>query len=124
MKLDTLKTIESALNDAIVAEGAKIRNWRAQIAEIELRDALRNPEIGRGKKLPTRPHDEDRLDIGRALCIVKKTLTLTESDAVKAECERLFELFREYRRKEKEADNRISELRAALKDFRLISWRE
>lgn len=123
MKLDTLKTIESALNDAIVAEGAKKRNWRAQI-EIELRDALRNPEIGRGKKLPTRPHDEDRLDIGRALDNIEETRALTESDAVKAECERLFGLFRECGRNENEADNRLSELRAALKEIKTISWRE
>lgn len=123
MKLDTLKTIESALNDAIVAEGAKIRNWRAQI-EIELRDALRNPEIGRGKKLPTRPHDEDRLDIGRALDNIEETRVLTESDAVKAECERLFELFRECTRKQQEADNRIAALRAAANAIKNINWRE
>ena len=123
MKLDTLKTIESALNALIVAEETKIREARVQL-EDALRDALNKPEIGRGKKLPTRPYDKDRLDIGRALDNIEETRALTESDEVKAECERLFELYREYRRKEKESDNRISELRAALKDFSSISWRE
>ena len=63
-------------------------------------------------------------DIGRWDLLIAHPPCTYLSNAVKAECERLFELFREYRRKEKEADNRISELRAALKDFRLISWRE
>lgn len=70
MKLETLKTIESTLNDAIVAEEAKIRNWRAQI-EIELRDALRNPEIGRGKEIPIRPYSNGRLDVGAAFRILE-----------------------------------------------------
>ena len=74
MKLETLKTIESALNDAIVAEETNIRAARAQ-----LEDELNKPQIGRGRKIPTIPY---------------------------------------------EANSRISELRAALKDFSSISWRE
>ena len=123
MKLETLKTIESALNALIVAEETKIREARVQL-EVALRDALNKPEIGRGKKLPTRPYDEDRLDIGRALDNIEETRVRTESDAVKAECERLFELFREYRRKEQEADSHTSELRAAANAIKNISWRE
>ena len=122
MKLDTLKTIESALNDAIVAEETKIREARVQL-EDALRDALNKPEIGMGQKIPTLPYD-DRLDLRRAQSIIEETLSLTGRDDVKAECERLFGLFRECGRKENEADNRISELRAALKDFSSISWRE
>ena len=122
MKLETLKTIESALNALIVAEETKIREARAQL-EDALRDALSKPEIGMGEKIPTLPYD-DRLDLRRAQSIIEETSSLTESDEVKAECERLFELFRECGRKENEADNRISELMAALKDFRSISWRE
>lgn len=123
MKLDTLKTIESALNDAIVAEGAKVELAKEKL-ENALRDALNKPEIGRGKKLPTRPHDENRLGIGCALDIIEETFKLTESDAVKAECERLFELFRECTRIQIEADSRTSELRAALREFSSTSWRE
>ena len=122
MKLDTLKTIESALNALIVAEETKIREARAQL-EDALRDALSKPEIGMGEKIPTLPYD-DRLDLRRAQSIIEETSSLTGRDDVKAECERLFELFRECGRKENEADNRISELRAALKDFSSISWRE
>ena len=66
MKLETLKTIESALNDAIMAERAK----------------------------------------------------------VEAKLEYLLGLSRERANKEQEANSRISELMAALKDFRSISWRE
>ena len=58
------------------------------------------------------------------MLIVRETFKLTESDEVKAECERLFELSRERANKEHEANSRISELRAALKDFSSISWRE
>ena len=123
MKLDTLKTIESALNDAIMAEGAKVEVAKEKLGNA-FRDALNKPEIGRGEKLPTSSFDENRLNIGRALAIIEETFKLTESDAVKAECERLFELFRECARKQNEADNRIGELRAALKDFSSISWRE
>nr|UVX44738.1 MAG: hypothetical protein [Bacteriophage sp.] len=123
MKLDTLKTIESALNDAIVAEGAKVELAKEKL-ENALRDALNKPEIGRGKKLPTRPYDENRLGIGCALDIIEETFKLTESDAVKAECERLFELFRECTRIQIEADSRTSELRAALREFSSTSWRE
>lgn len=123
MKLETLKTIESALNALVLAEETKIREARAQL-EDALRDALNKPEIGRGKKLPTRPHDEDRLDIGRALDNIEETRALTESDAVKAECERLFELFRECTRKQQEADNRIAELRAAANAIKNTNWRE
>ena len=36
MKLDTLKTIESALNDAIVAEGAKV-----EVAKENLRNMVK-----------------------------------------------------------------------------------
>ena len=106
-----------------MAEEAKRRNWRAQI-EIELRDALRNPEIGRGKEIPVRRFNEERLNIGEAMLIVRETFSLTESDEVKAECEHLFELSRERTDKEHEANSRISELRAALKEFTSISWRE
>ena len=123
MKLDTLKTIESALNDAIVAEGAKVEVAKENLGNA-LKDALNKPEIGRGEKLPTSSFDENRLNIGRALEIIEETFKLTESDEVKAECERLFELSRERTDKEHEANSRISELRAALKDFSGISWRE
>ena len=122
MKLKTLKTIESALNALIVAEETKIREARAQL-EDALRDALNKPEIGMGQKIPTL-HYDDRLDLRCAQSIIEETLSLTGRDDVKAECERLFGLFRECGRKENEADNRTSELRAALKDFSSISWRE
>ena len=79
MKLETLKTIESALNDAIMAERAKAKVAREKL-DNAIRDALNKPEIGRGRKIPILPYNE--------------------------------------------ADNRISELSAALKDFRSISWRE
>ena len=123
MKLDTLKTIESALNDAIMAEGAKVEVAKEKLWNA-LKDALNKPEIGRGEKLPTSSFDENRLNIGRAMEIIEETFKLTESDEVKAECERLFGLFRECAREQNEADNRIGELRAALKDFSSISWRE
>lgn len=123
MRLDTLKTIESALNDAIVAEGAKGEAAREKI-DNALRDALSKPEIGRGKEIPTRRFNKERLDAGEALRIVEETFSLTESEEIKTECERLFELFSERARNQKEADSRISELRAALKDFSSISWRE
>ena len=123
MKLYTLKTIESALNDAIMAEGAKVEVAKEQLGNA-LKDALNKPEIGRGEKLPTSSFDENRLNIGRALEIIEETFKLTESNEVKAECERLFELSRERTDKEHEANSRISELRAALKDFSSISWRE
>lgn len=122
MKLGTLKTIESALNAAIVAEEAKAKVAREKL-ENALRDALSKPEIGMGQKIPTLPYD-DRLDLRRAQNIIEETSSLTGRDDVKAECERLFELFRECGCKENEADNRISELMAALKDFSSISWRE
>lgn len=122
MKLGTLKTIESALNAAIVAEEAKAKVAREKL-ENALRDALSKPEIGMGQKIPTLPYD-DRLDLRRAQNIIEETSSLTGRDDVKAECERLFELFRECGRKENEADNRISELMAALKDFSSISWKE
>lgn len=67
--------------------------------------------------------DENRLDIGRALCIVKKTLTLTKRDDVKAECERLFGLFRECANKENAADRRMVELAEALREIKEINWR-
>ena len=123
MKLETLKTIESALNDAIMAERAKAEVAKEKL-EIALRDALKEPEIGRGKEIPVRRFNEERLNIGEAMLIVRETFSLTESDAVKAECEHLFELSRERTNKENEAKSRISELRAALKDFSSISWRE
>ena len=122
MKLETLKTIESALNALIVVEETKAKVAREKL-ENALRDALSKPEIGMGQKIPTLPYD-DRLDLRRAQNIIEETSSLTGRDDVKAECERLFELFRECGRKENEADNRISELSAALKDFRSISWRE
>ena len=122
MKLETLKTIESTLNAAIVAEETKIREARVQL-EDALRDALDKPEIGMGRKIPTLPYD-DRLDLRCAQNIIEETSSLTGRDDVKAECERLFELFRECGRKESEADNRLSELGAALKEIRTISWRE
>ena len=123
MKLETLKTIESALNDAIMAEGAKVEVAKENLGNA-LKDALNKPEIGRGEKLPTSSFDENRLNIGRALEIIEETFKLTESDEVKAECKRLFELSRERTNKEHEANSRISELRAALKDFISTSWRE
>ena len=122
MKLETLKTIESALNAAIVAEETKAKVAREKL-ENALRDALSKPEIGMGQKIPTLPYD-DRLDLRRAQSIIEETLSLTGRDDVKAECERLFELFRECSRKENEADSRISELKAALNEFKAISWRE
>lgn len=122
MKLETLKTIESALNAAIVAEETKAKVAREKL-ENALRDALSKPEIGMGQKIPTLPYD-DRLDLRRAQDIIEETLSLTGRDDVKAECERLFELFRERANKEHEANSRISELRAALIDFSSISWRE
>ena len=122
MKLKTLKTIESALNALIVAEETKAKVAREKL-ENALRDALSKPEIGMGQKIPTLPYD-DRLDLRRAQNIIEETSSLTGRDDVKAECEHLFELFRECARKENEANNRISELMAALKDFRSISWRE
>ena len=103
-----------------MAEEAKRRNWRAQI-EIELRDALRNPEIGRGKEIPIRPYSNGRLDVGAALRIIEETVNTTENDEVKEECKRLFTLFNDNSHKENEANSRISELRAALKDFSSIS---
>ena len=123
MKLDTLKTIESALNDAIMAEGAKVEVAKEELGNA-LKDALNKPEIGRGEKLPTSSFDENRLNIGRALAIREETFKLTENNEVKTECERLFELYRERANKENEAKSRISELRAALKEFSSISWRE
>lgn len=122
MKLETLKTIESALNALIVAEETKIREARVQL-EDALRDALNKPEIGRGRKIPTLPYD-DRLDLRCAQNIIEETSSLTGRDDVKAECERLFGLFRECGRDENEADNRLLTLRAALKEIRTISWRE
>lgn len=121
MKLETLKTIESALNALIVAEETKAKVAREKL-EDALRDALNKPEIGMGQKIPTLPYD-DKLDLRRAQNIIEETLSLTGRDDVKAECKRLFELFRECGRKENEANSRISELRAALKDFSSISWR-
>ena len=123
MKLGTLKTIESALNDAIMAEEAKIRNWRAQI-EIELRYALRNPEIGRGKEIPILPYSSGRLDVGTALRIIEETVNTTENDEVKEECKRLFTLFSDNSYKGHEADNRIAELRAAANEIKNINWRK
>lgn len=123
MKLDTLKTIESALNAAIAAEVAKVDVAREKL-ENASRDALKKPEIGRGKEIPVRRFNKERVDAGAALSIVEETFALTESDEVKAECERLFELYRECAYKQNEADNRTWELRAALKDFSSISWRE
>lgn len=123
MKLETLKTIESALNDAIMAERAKAEVAKEKL-EIALRDALKEPEIGRGKEIPNQRFNKESLDAGAALRIVEETLSLTESNEVKAECERLFELSRERTNKEHEAQSRISELMAALKDFSSISWRE
>ena len=123
MKLDTLKTIESALNDAIIAEETKARNWRRQI-EIELRDALKKPEIGRGKEIPIRPYSNGRLDVGAALHIIEETVNTTENDEVKEECKRLFTLFNDNSHKENEADNRIAELRAAANAIKNINWRE
>lgn len=122
MKLETLKTIESALNAAIVAEETKAKVAKENL-ENALRDALSKPEIGMGQKIPTLPYD-DRLDLRRAQSIIEETSSLTGRDDVKAECEHLFGLFRECGRDENEADNRLSKLRAALKDFSSINWRE
>ena len=122
MKLETLKTIESALNALIVSEKTKIREARAQL-ENALRDAWSKPEIGMGQKIPTIPYD-DRLDLRRAQNVIEKTFAWTGRNDVKTECERLFELFSECANKESEANSRILELRAALKDFISTSWRE
>ena len=122
MKLETLKTIESALNALIVAEETKAKVARENL-ENALRDALSKPEIGMGQKIPTLPYD-DRLDLRCAQNIIEETSSLTGRDDVKAECERLFELFRECGREQNESNNRIGELRAALKDFSSISWRK
>lgn len=123
MKLDTLKTIESALNDAIVAEGTKVEEAREKLANA-FRGALQKPEIGRGEEMPVLRLNKERVDIGKAMCIVEETFSLTESDAVKAECERLFELVREHTREQNKAYSRIAELRAAVKEFISINWRE
>ena len=122
MKLETLKTIESALNALIVAEETKAKAAREKL-ENALRDALSKPEIGMGQKIPTLPYD-DRLDLRRAQNIIEKTFAWTGRNDVKTECERLLELFSECANKESEANSRISELRAALKDFISTSWRE
>ena len=114
MKLETLKTTESALNDASTAERAKAEVAKEKL-KIALRDALKEPEIGRGKEIPVRRFDEERLNMEEAMLIVRETLSLTESNEVKAECERRFELSRERANKEHEADNRLSKLIAALK---------
>lgn len=116
MKLETLKTIESALNDAITAERAKAEVAKEKL-KIALRDALKEPEIGRGKEIPVRRFNfnEERLSMEEKILIVRETFSLAESDEVKAECERLFELSRERANKEHEADNRLSKLIAALK---------
>ena len=107
---------------------SRLERAKAEVAkeklEIALRDALKEPEIGRGKEIPVRRFNEERLNMGEAMLIVRETFSLTESNEVKAECERLFELSRERANKESEANSRISELRAALKDFSSISWRE
>ena len=99
MKLDTLKTIESALSAAIVAEGAKVEVAKEKLGNA-LKNALNKPEIGRGEKLPTSSFDENRLNIGRALAIIEETFKLTESNEVKEECKRQFALFRECGRKQ------------------------
>ena len=83
MKLETLKTIESALNDAIMAERAKAEAAKEKL-EIALRDALKEPEIGRGKEIPVRRFNEERLNMGEAMLIVRETFSLTESNEVNA----------------------------------------
>nr|DAH88392.1 MAG TPA: hypothetical protein [Bacteriophage sp.] len=123
MKLETLKTIESALEDAIMAEEKKIREARAQLG-VALRDALETPEIGRGKAIPIRPFSNGRLDVGEALRIIEETVQLTESDEVKEECERLFSLVSQNSGRESEADTRIAKLRAAANAIKNINWRE
>ena len=114
MKLETLKTTESALNDASTAERAKAEVAKEKL-KIALRDALKEPEIGRGKEIPVRRFNEERLSMEEKILIVRETLSLAESNEVKAECERRFELSRERANKEHEADNRLSKLIAALK---------
>lgn len=76
MKLDTLKTIESALNDAIVAEGIKVEEAREKLANA-FRDALKKPEIGRGKEIPVLRFNEERVNIRKAMCIAEETFSLT-----------------------------------------------
>lgn len=123
MKLETLKTIESALKAAIMAEQARIEVAKEKL-ENALRDALNKPEIGRGKKLPARSLDENGLDKGRALNIVMETRALTKNGKIMAECELLFNLNRECGRIEVEAYSRIVELTEALREIKEISWRE
>ena len=100
--------------DASTAERAKAEVAKEKL-KIALRDALKEPEIGRGKEIPVRRFDEERLSMEEAILIVRETLSLTKSSEVKVECERRFELSRERASKEHEADNRLSKLIAALK---------
>ena len=120
MKPDVLATIEIELNDAIETEQARIEAAREKF-ENALKDALNKPEIGRGKKLPTRFFDENRLDIGRALNIVIETQTLTQNGEIRAECELLFELYGECARIEAEAYSRVVWLMKALSEIKAIS---
>lgn len=120
MKLDVLETIEIELNDAIVAEKAKIEAAK-KMFENALKDALNKPEIGRGKKLPTCPFDENKLDKGRALNIVMETRGLTKNGEIMAECELLFEQYGKCGRIEVEAYRRIVWLTKALNGIKAIS---
>lgn len=122
MKLKTLKTIESALIDAIMAEEAKVEAEKKKLKNA-LKDALNEPKIVKGGKIPTLPYDFG-LDLRYAQNIIEKTFSLTGRNDVETERERLFGLFSECGRKQQEADSRTSELRAALREFSSTSWRE
>lgn len=120
MKLDTLETIEIELNDAIVAEKARIEAAR-ETFENALKDALNKPEIGRGEKIPTYSFDENKLDRERALNIVMETRALTQNGEIMAECELLFGLYGECARIEAEAYSRVVWLMKALSEIKAIS---
>lgn len=122
MKLETLKTIESVLIDAIMAEEAKVEAEKKKLKNA-LKDALNEPKIVKGGKIPTIPYDFG-LDLRYAQNIIEKTFSLTGRNDVKTERERLFGLFSECANKENAADRRIVELAEALREIKEISWRE
>lgn len=122
MKLETLKTIESALIDAIMAEEAKVEAEKKKLKNA-LEDALNEPKIVKRGKIPTLPYDFG-LDLRYAQNIIEKTFLLTGRNDVKTERERLFGLLSECANKENAADRRIVELAEALREIKEISWRE
>lgn len=122
MKLETLKTIESVLVDAIMAEEAKVEAAKKKLKNA-LKDALNKRKIVRGGEIPTLHYDFG-LDLIRTQNIIDKTFSLTGRNDIKTERERLFELFSECANKENAADRRIVELAEALREIKEISWRE